>query len=329
MTAMTTPLPRPMPPEPLASVIIPFYNQEQYVVECLESVARQQTRFPFEILAGDDCSTDRTRAVIEECRQRYPDTIRPISLEKNLGLVGNVERCEAAARGKYLAYCGGDDIWSHPEKLRKQVDFLEAHPDYGLVHCDYYELVAGEIVGPANASRGKTMPVGNIFEDLLWGNFIAALTACWRAELRQTLSSSPFSGPWLAEDYPRWLHASRQSLVGYLDEPLATYRVLKSSLSNNARKRLPLEISSWDLKIAGAKRAGLSTELQDRLVKCRNLAVIRYAMLAGDRALFKREYRTMRVQNPAWNRRWRNRMRALLMFAGLHRVVRFWHDKAG
>lgn len=318
-----------MPPEPLASVIIPFYNQEPYVVECLESVARQQTPFPFEILAGDDCSTDRTRAIIEECQQRYPDIIRLIALKKNLGLVGNVERCEEAARGKYLAYCGGDDIWSHPEKLRKQVDFLEQHPDHGLVHCDYYQLVAGETVGPVHASSGQIVPVGNVFEDLLWSNFIAALTACWRADLRQTLAASPFAGPWLLEDYPRWLHASGHSLVGYLDEPLATYRVLKNSMSNNARKRLPLEISCWDLKIEGAKRAGLSIELQDRLVKCRNLEIIRYAMLTGDRPLFKREYQTMRVHNPAWKKRWRNQVRALLMFAGLHRVVRFWHEKAG
>jgi glycosyltransferase involved in cell wall biosynthesis len=315
--------------EPVASVIVPFYNQAGYVVECLESIARQKTSFPFEILAGDDASPDHTRAVIQDCQKRFPGLIQLVAADKNSGLVANVERCEALARGKYIAYCGGDDIWSHPSKLQKQVDFLEQHPDFGLVYSNFYRLVEGKIEGTCFEKTGEAAPAGQVFEVFLMRNFIGALTACWRGELMRSFPESPFAVPCVVEDYPRWLHASRASLVGYIDEPLATYRILKTSMSNNLRKRLALDNSVWDMKLEGVRRLGISGPIVERMLKLRNLILLRFALFAGDRATFLREYREMKVYNPEWNVPWHNKARSWLMFAGFTRLVQYAQRKAG
>lgn len=313
---------------PLASVIVPFYNQAPYVVECLESIAGQKTNFPFEVLAGDDASKDNTRAIIQECQRKFPH-IRLVAIDKNVGLVANVERCEALARGKYIAYCGGDDIWSHPEKLQKQADFLENHPECGQVYCDFYRLTDGKIDGPYYGAKGEVPPSGEVFEELLIRNFIGALTSVWRSELLRSFPASPFAVKCLVEDYPRWLHASRHGRLGYINEPLATYRILKTSMSNNLRKRLVLETSVWAMKFEAVRQLGLAGPAVERMRQQRNLDLLRMAIFAGDRPVFRREFRDMRVYNPQWIRRWHNQARALLMFAGCTRLSQWLHHKAG
>ncbi len=313
---------------PLASVIVPFYNQAPYVVECLESIAGQKTSFPFEVLAGDDASKDNTRAIIQECQRKFPH-IQLVAADKNGGLVANIERCEAVARGKYVAYCGGDDIWSHPEKLQKQVDFLENRPECGQVYCDFYRLIDGKIDGPYYGAKGEVPPSGEVFEELLIRNFIGALTSVWRSELLHSFPASPFAVKCLVEDYPRWLHASCHGRLGYINEPLATYRILKTSMSNNMRKRLALDTSVWDMKLAGISKLEVPAAVRERMLQARNLELLRCALFAGDRAVFLREYRNVKKHNPQWLRPWHNKMRALLMFAGLSRVVQYCHRHAG
>jgi glycosyltransferase involved in cell wall biosynthesis len=312
-----------MPTEPIVSVIIPIYNLEKYAAECLRSIASQKTTFPFEVLAGDDASTDRTPAIIKEFEKEFPGVVRLVAGEKNGGIVANVERCEAVARGQYVAYCGGDDIWSHPLKLQKQVDFLEQHPDYGLVYSDFFKLVNGKIEGVQYKTTGVPHPSGKVTEELLMRNFIGALTACMRRDLLSSFHQFPFFAPCKVEDYPRWLHASHRSLVGYLDEPLATYRVLSTSSNNNHRKRLPLDITVWDMKLAFARHIGVSGQVMERMLQGRNLNLLTFSLLAGNRAIFVNEYRDMKRYNPQWIRRPHNRVRAWLMLAGFSRLVRF------
>lgn len=96
----------------------------------------QQTSFPYEVIIGEDCSTDNTREVIMEYCRRYPGIIKLVTSDSNVGARRNGIRIRNEARGKYIAVCEGDDYWTDPHKLQKQVDFLEAHPDHVL--CYHY-----------------------------------------------------------------------------------------------------------------------------------------------------------------------------------------------
>lgn len=126
------------------------YNHEPFLRQCLDGLVMQQTNFPFEAIVHDDVSTDGSAAIIREYAEKYPDIIKPIFETENQYPKhdGSLRRImNAHTRGKYVAYCEGDDYWTDPLKLQKQVDFLESHPDYSI--C--YHKVA-----TVNAKTNKT-----------------------------------------------------------------------------------------------------------------------------------------------------------------------------
>ena len=110
------------------SVCVVTYNQEKYIAECLQSLVDQKTDFKFEIIVGEDCSTDNTKAIVEEFQKKYPDIIRPMFHESNVGAVGNMLAAYRAAKGKYIAHVDGDDL-ALPYKLQYQFNALEKNPD--------------------------------------------------------------------------------------------------------------------------------------------------------------------------------------------------------
>lgn len=121
---------------PLVSVCCLTYNHEQYIKQCLDGILMQKTNFPFEVLIHDDASQDGTQRVIKEYEKSNPDIICPFFQTNNQyslgkGFVG-LGIMFTNARGKYIALCEGDDYWTDPMKLQKQVDFLESHPEYSM-----------------------------------------------------------------------------------------------------------------------------------------------------------------------------------------------------
>ena len=117
--------------DPKLSVILITYNHEKYIEKALDSVLSQVSDFPFEIVIGDDCSPDDTKNIIREYRDKYPDIIRIVHREKNTGRPTlNVYETTMKCRGDYLAYLEGDDYWTDSDKLQKQMDFLNEHPEY-------------------------------------------------------------------------------------------------------------------------------------------------------------------------------------------------------
>jgi len=118
---------------------------EGYIKDALEGFLIQKTDFPFEILINDDASTDSTADIIREYEAQYPNLIKPIYQTENQysqGKKPNQEFNFPRAIGKYIALCEGDDYWTDPLKLQKQLDFLEENPEYGLVYTDvdfYYQ----------------------------------------------------------------------------------------------------------------------------------------------------------------------------------------------
>ena len=123
------------------SVWMITYNHENYLSQALDSVLMQQTTFPIEIIIGEDCSTDKTREILKEYEQNYPEIIHAIYHDVNVGARRNAyEFTLNQCKGKYIACLEGDDYWTDPLKLQKQVDFLETNPEYSICghRFDFY-----------------------------------------------------------------------------------------------------------------------------------------------------------------------------------------------
>lgn len=121
--------------EILVSIRCETFNQEKYISNCLDGFVMQKTNFKYEIVVHDDASTDNTANIIREYEKKYPNLIRPIYEEENqYSKHDNSIRklLDSEMRGKYIAICEGDDYWTDPLKLQKQIDFLENNPDYSM-----------------------------------------------------------------------------------------------------------------------------------------------------------------------------------------------------
>ena len=127
-------------PEPLVTVRTLTCQHAPFIRDCLDGVLMQKTTFPVEYIVGEDCSTDGTREIVFAYAEKYPDKIRVVTADRNVGGKANGERCRRISRGKYVALCEGDDHWTDPLKLQKQVDLLEAHQEYSFC-CGGYEAV--------------------------------------------------------------------------------------------------------------------------------------------------------------------------------------------
>ena len=161
--------------KPLVSISCKTYNHASYIRKCLDGFVIQKTTFPVEILIHDDASTDGTQDIIREYEIKYPEIIKPIYQKENqyskgipIGITFNIPR----AKGKYIALCEGDDYWTDPYKLQKQVDFLESHPDF--VMCshrwqDYIQkdLIFGDIRPKNIPAEGKEYGLN----DLIFGRW--------------------------------------------------------------------------------------------------------------------------------------------------------------
>ena len=130
----------------LVAVYCIMYNHESYIRNCLDGIAMQKTSFRFVAIVHDDCSTDKTAFILHEYAEKYPEIINPIYETENQyskpdGSLGRIMNAAIDATGaKYIAMCEGDDYWTDPYKLQKQVDFMEEHSDYSLC-CHGYRIL--------------------------------------------------------------------------------------------------------------------------------------------------------------------------------------------
>lgn len=123
--------------KPLVSVCMITYNHEPFIARAIKGILDQETNFEFEIIIGEDASTDKTRAVCEKFAGENPGKIKLFSNPENKGIRQNLQMVLGHSTAKYIALCEGDDYWTYPMKLQDQVDFLEANPDYSLCSTRY------------------------------------------------------------------------------------------------------------------------------------------------------------------------------------------------
>lgn len=213
------------------SVTILTYNQVAFIGKTIESALSQKTNFEYEILVGDDCSTDGAREVILDYQSRYPDKVRAVLHKKNLGQNGLFNTIETLklAKGTYIAPLDGDDYWTSPDKLQKQVDFMESHPDFSA--CFHNALVIYEDGSPSHEINAPDQKVvigmdDLIGEDEIW--FMATSAVMFKNGLMHYpewfLKST--SG-----DIPRYVILAKHGPIGYIPGTMSVYRKNRAGAS--------------------------------------------------------------------------------------------------
>ncbi len=209
--------------EPLqVSVVMVTYNHEQFIEQAIESVASQRVKFGYELIISEDYSTDRTREVIEDSKAKHPDLIRTLYSPENLNTNEVMTRAIAAAKGKYLAFLDGDDYWTDPEKLQRQVNRMERKPQLAMTYHNASHVGQdGEDLGKLHI-RPETFEVYDL-RSMLTCNPIPGASPMIR---REALAKLP---PWFDDfgvgDWPLYVIAALSGEIEYIDRVMCVYRI--------------------------------------------------------------------------------------------------------
>ncbi len=244
---------------PRVSVVMVTYNHERFIRQAIEGVVNQKARFGVELLIGEDCSTDHTRDIVREYAARYPHVVKAHLPEKNQGAAANFRHTLQRAQGEYIAFCEGDDFWTDPDKLQRQVDFLDAHPDCALCHhrVTYLEDATGKslLEFPPEEKR-KERTEGH---ELAQGNFIQNCAQLIRRRLLPDLGAE-FEHLKLG-DWPLSVLLSQRGWIGYLDRNMATFRLhgggIWSLKPKEFRERAAIEMAKYLIEKSLPEQRGI------------------------------------------------------------------------
>jgi glycosyltransferase involved in cell wall biosynthesis len=211
---------------PKVTVLIAVYNGERFLREALDSVLAQ-TFTDFELLVVNDGSTDETATILES----YSDgRIRIITNRRNIGVVGSLRRGLNYARGEYIARIDADDI-ALPERLEKQVEYLDLHPEVGMVSSRCLVIDGdGRLVSSSSAQTPEEIYYLLAFHDPIYNP-----TVTFRKALVLSLGGYGDDSVNRVEDYDLWVRISRRAKIVELDEILAQYRIHSANLTNTFR----------------------------------------------------------------------------------------------
>lgn len=261
---------------PLVSISCITYNHGKYIRDAIEGFLMQKTTFPVEILIHDDASTDQTVSIVKEYEEKYPQLIKPIYQTENQyskrdGTIGRLQR--GRARGKYYATCEGDDYWTDPLKLQKQVDFLETNPEYGMIHSNF------------TTSNGERFSINSYPKNdqyltgFLSGSIsIGTLTVLYRKELYESLPKYYQEKKFRIGDLPLWIEFANASKIKYLADKTAMYRVLENSASHssNIDEVIGFRKSSLEIRLFYIEKFRFF-ELKERAIKSFYSGIIKIA----------------------------------------------------
>ena len=285
---------------PLVSVRMITYNHAPYIRRMIESALSQKTDFPFEVVIGEDCSTDGTREIVFDYAEKYPEIIRLVTSDQNVGMHENSRRAFEACRGQYVAYCDGDDYWLRDDKLKKQADYLEGNPNCGLVCSDYdvHHVDTDLRIKNYVRHRGWQVPTSRSVEDYIVaynagriGSAILTCTVMLRRELVERVKTAdPYlfeEGAFLMGDTQLWVEINALSEVAFIPESLATYNILaeSASQSKDVTKNLCFQISKADLFLYLGKKHNVSLSVLESMENYRHKCMLRLAFKKMNAAL--------------------------------------------
>lgn len=204
------------------TVVTTTYNHEKYIEKCIKGIVSQKTNFKFQLLISDDCSKDKTREIIKKYAKKYPDIVKPIFREKNLGAMENFVQTLNEANTEYVALCDGDDEWTDVNKLQMQADFLDKHKNYSIVFHTTY--IVFEDKSRPNAPHPINIKNTLTLKDLIQENMIPANTVMYRWIYKKKDS--------LIKDFPEnivpgdyfihFMHAKKGKIY-YIDKIMSKY----------------------------------------------------------------------------------------------------------
>ena len=224
---------------PLVSVKCMTFNQEKYISQALDGFLKQKTDFPFEILVHDDASTDKTADIIRDYTKRFSKIIKPIYETENQFTKGNGAhhvKIDAMIKGKYIAFCEGDDYWIDEKKLEKQVSFLEKNKNYGMCYSRVYQYLQSD----EKYSKYKFGEKIKNYETLfIYGCKIPTNSVICRKQLldeyQKVIEHIDISN-WKMGDLPKWLFIYKNSKVKFFKDIMSVYRILEESASHSIDK---------------------------------------------------------------------------------------------
>ena len=274
--------------KPIVSVCVVAYQQNDYILECLESIVAQETTFEFEIIIGEDNSSDGTREKClrfaeehaDKCRLFLHDRSNQFEVEGVVTGRFNLLVAHANARGQYIACCEGDDYWNDSSKLQKQFIFMEQNNDVSLLHTDYdwYCQSTGKLTKNFHKSSRIIFSEKYGVEEYFLNPKARTATFFFRNDGIVDLLELSMQQNWSVADTAILLFFLEKGFCGYLDQSTATYRQHSSSLSRGSsyeQKRKFLEHGSSKVKRYFATRYKITNrevlrkldldELNDRL----------------------------------------------------------------
>lgn len=256
---------------PLLSVCLITYNHKEFIEEAVNSILKQKHDFGWELIIADDCSTDGTKEIIRKYKEHYPDLIKLILQEHNIGSTPNWLQLMKSAKSKYVAYLDGDDYWTDECKIQKQVEFLEQHEEYSMCFTDSAVIDnKGNIKKPHRIDNKNRKDATQL--DVL-GGFVPPMNAVlYRNEyLQNILADFPNI---LNGDYYVSAIMSNFGKIGYLDSVTAAYRIHSNSMWSNLDEESRLINYTKTLMSLRGKVQNLSTETLERLINS-NLSMLK------------------------------------------------------
>ena len=217
------------------------YNQEDYIKQCIEGALSQELDFCYEIVIGDDFSTDRTSEICQSYQRRFPVLIKYRKRDKNIGMIGNWIKTISDCSGDYIALCEGDDYWTDPLKLQKQIDFLEANPEYSI--C-FHQVETINSDGKPLEKNTKIVEDTTDILDLAKGNYIHTPSVVFRNDFK---IPNWFSNATLG-DWTLYLISIGHRKIKFINEIMACYRQHENGI--------------WSMKSDRDKRKGTIETIQ-------------------------------------------------------------------
>lgn len=288
--------------KPLVSVIILTYNQADTVGQAIDSVLAQQCTFPFEIVLIDDASTDLTSTLCQQYAEAFPQIIRYVRKEENKGVVNNYFDAVDTCRGEYIADCAGDDRWTDPEKLAKQVSILEKQPEVTLVHTAWTACNAltgkRKIMVPWGREACQKQGTELLDTAEMCGMYMGVhlSTALYRkAVLQEAMHHDPqlFRSPiFPCEDVQVVFALARKGIVAYLPCSTLAYTVGNTSISTpaTAEKYYLFLAGTLHLAVYLCQAYGVGTNKGSAFYRSRLRAVCRQAFRSHSEALAQRVF---------------------------------------
>lgn len=225
---------------PAVSIACVTYNHIEYIDKAVNGFLMQRCDFDYEIIIGDDNSTDGTKEILEKYKNEFPEKIKIITSDRNSGSLENNIKVISSCAGEFIAFCDGDDYWTDPFKLQKQVDFLKDNHDFIMTYADisFVDHKNQEIQNERKTNHQKVIyKSGEIFWDLFKNSFINTNTACVRSEIVFQLLNyvkNHKKNRHYIYDYWLWLNVARRGKVKFMNEKMAAYRIHGRRISNKS-----------------------------------------------------------------------------------------------